>query len=706
MGRLSLYQQSLLVISRISRRLGAWRSNLSKILWSRPEISNPKKLRATLFHTIVARAVIALFLSMSALWSISVNDGAPIKAKVIWAVLGIILIWSLIAGQWLKKATRLFTLGYVQLFFDVALSTTIIFVTGATFSPFIFLYLLVIVEATVIFGRHGSVIIAALSGLSYALLASGLLPQFDNEAGVVSGPHILGVYTALIVIALLSSYFARQLEIAAFVADRYAKDLHELSNQQKQLFEELSEGVVTLDLDWLITDMNQAACNIFGLRKYDVDNLVGTPLESLFAQYGVLDTDDILRHGWRPQGGSEIILKKPGSSSEIRLRVSARPLTDSAGNEVGMVVTLSDISHVRSMEELLSVHEKMTKLLAHSANPPLISASVRPIQMIGEGQIMRQIFALVDRVAASDASVLISGESGTGKELIARAVHARGMRAEKPFVAINCGAIPENLIESELFGHKRGSFTGAVQDNPGLFRQANGGTLFLDEVGELPLQLQTKLLRVLQEKSVRPVGGVNDLPIDVRVIAATNRELKQEIKAERFREDLYYRLNVVNIMLPPLRSRREDIPHLVRLFIGQFATPNQVLPQVSPEALQFLMSYSFPGNVRELENIIERAIVLGGAAILPEHLPDEVLTWNKEMAASHSSTPRNTDIVILPIDLEGELSKIEQEYLLRALSHSGGGKKQAAQLLGLNFRSFRYRLKKYGMGEAGDGEES
>jgi transcriptional regulator with GAF, ATPase, and Fis domain len=363
----------------------------------------------------------------------------------------------------------------------------------------------------------------------------------------------------------------------------------------------------------------------------------------------------------------------------------------------------NDVSRMKGIEEKLEFHEKMSKLLADDIKPS--TNLVCDVCLIGESQVMQRIYALVDKIAQSDAAALVTGESGTGKELIARAIHGRSPRKKEAFVAINCGAIPENLIESELFGHKKGSFTGAISDNPGLFRQANRGTLFLDEIGELPLHLQTKLLRVLQDKKVRAVGDTHDVTVDVRIVAATNRDLKKEIVKGTFREDLFYRLNVVGVLVPPLRDRKEDIPILVRHFIGKMFThqkqdEDRVLPVVSPEAIQLLMNYNFPGNIRELENIIERAIVLGGQAILPEHFPQELQqSVYRSDPNAYSNSSGETQILVLPVNLEDELAKIEKELLAKALDKTGGMKKQAAELLGLNFRSFRYRLKKYGLGE-------
>jgi two-component system response regulator PilR (NtrC family) len=357
---------------------------------------------------------------------------------------------------------------------------------------------------------------------------------------------------------------------------------------------------------------------------------------------------------------------------------------------------LGELTRVRELEEKLSYHEQVSQLLLEKDNNV---ASIFNVSIIGEGAMMRTLLNLVKKVAPSDASVLVTGESGTGKELIAKAIHELSPRSRKNFVAINCGAIPENLIESELFGHKKGSFTGAISDNGGLFRKANGGTIFLDEIGELPPQMQTKLLRALQDRNIRPVGDVNDIPIDVRVIAATNRDLKKEIGRGAFREDLFYRLNVVNLVVPPLRERREDLPLLIRHFLTKYCQPDQVIPQISPEALQALKEYPFPGNIRELENLIERAIVLGGQAILPEHLPEEVKKKSHGTSSLPSLSNGETQIIELPLDLDSVLNEFERQMIFKALEQTNGAKKQAAELLGMNFRSFRYRIKKYGLSE-------
>lgn len=320
---------------------------------------------------------------------------------------------------------------------------------------------------------------------------------------------------------------------------------------------------------------------------------------------------------------------------------------------------------------------------------------------IGKSVKMREIYALIEKVAASNATVLILGESGTGKELAARAIHYNGPRREKRFVAVNCGAIPENLMESELFGHRKGAFTGAVADRVGYFEQAEGGTLFLDEIGEVPLQLQAKLLRVLQEREFRRVGDSIDRKSDVRIIAASNRDLEEQVKEGGFREDLYYRLDVVQVMMPPLRQRPEDIPILVEHFYQKFAGKPEGRQIITNDALNVLMAYPFPGNIRELENLVERCLVIGDRTITLDALPRHILDFQRRSKSS--------DLILIPsegINLEAFLNEIEKKYLLQALEQCEGVKKRAAQLLGMSFRSFRYRLAKFGMDDDGEEEMS
>jgi two-component system response regulator PilR (NtrC family) len=308
--------------------------------------------------------------------------------------------------------------------------------------------------------------------------------------------------------------------------------------------------------------------------------------------------------------------------------------------------------------------------------------------IIGKSTKMMEMFQLIPRVANSSSTVLITGESGTGKELVAAALHNLSPRKDKNFVTINCATFPEGLLESEMFGHMKGSFTGAVFSKSGLFEIADGGTFFLDEIGEMPLWLQSKLLRVLENGTFRRVGGTTDITVDVRVISATNKNIVEAVAAGSFREDLFYRLNVVPIVIPPLRERPSDIPLLVEHFLFKYAKAPK---KVTPEALEVLMNYPWKGNVRELEHIIERVVLLSDQEIIaPEDLPSEIL----ETAGSVGRLPELEDG---GFDLEKLLERIEKDYLLKALEKSKGVKTEAAKILNLSFRSFRHRLSKYGI---------
>ncbi|MCP4715953.1 MAG: sigma-54-dependent Fis family transcriptional regulator, partial [Deltaproteobacteria bacterium] len=305
---------------------------------------------------------------------------------------------------------------------------------------------------------------------------------------------------------------------------------------------------------------------------------------------------------------------------------------------------------------------------------------------------------LIERSAASKSNILITGESGTGKELVARAVHDNSARSAQPFVTINCGGIPENLLESELFGYKKGAFTGAMRDKKGFLEIADSGTLFLDEVGELPLSLQVKLLRMVQEKTFTAVGGTEEIVVDVRFISATNKDLQKKVLEGTFREDLYYRLNVVNVVMPPLRERAEDIPLLVSYFMQKYSVEmEKEVREISSYALDCLMNYRFPGNVRELENIIERGIALEKTSIM---LPDSLeLSQAGESPGPQRGDNGMADYTIPPegVMLEDLLAVSEKRFMQEALKMSKGSIKGAAKLLGLTFRSMRYRLEKLSM---------
>lgn len=314
--------------------------------------------------------------------------------------------------------------------------------------------------------------------------------------------------------------------------------------------------------------------------------------------------------------------------------------------------------------------------------------------MISGSPEMIKIFSLIPKAAFSKASVLITGESGTGKELVARAIHQHSPRNNEPFVTINCGGVPEQLLESELFGYKKGSFTGAVTDKMGLFEAAHKGTIFLDEIGDLPLSLQVKLLRIVQEKSFKPVGGTQEIGVDVRIISATNINLEEKVIKGDFREDLFYRLNVIQIRIPSLRERKMDVPILAQHFLEKYSQESgKEIRQISSYALKVLLDYSFPGNVRELENIVERSVALETSNII---LPDSLTLSRFKNEMEKNGVP-GSDIPPEGIDLEEEVGKLEKQLLLKALERTNGEMKKAAELLHIPYRSIRYRLEKYGI---------
>ncbi len=345
-------------------------------------------------------------------------------------------------------------------------------------------------------------------------------------------------------------------------------------------------------------------------------------------------------------------------------------------------------------DELLLVLERAMETVRLRGENRRLKAQLRERfrleNVVGSHGLMQDVFRLVQKVASSSATVLVYGESGTGKELIARALHYNAPRASRPFLAVNCSAIPEPLLESELFGHEKGAFTGAVSRKAGLFEEASAGTLFLDEVAELPLLTQAKLLRAVQEKEIRRVGGTASIPLDVRIVAATNRDLAGLMREGKFREDLYYRLNVFPIVLPPLRDRATDIPRLVEHFLDRLGRElGRPRPRLSRQALALLMAYRWPGNVRQLESVLERAVLLSeGEEITPDLLPAEV----RENVAGPASR--------LAFDIPDEgisLEALERDLLEKAVRKAGGTLTKAARLLGISYRTLQYRLEKFGI---------
>ncbi len=418
-----------------------------------------------------------------------------------------------------------------------------------------------------------------------------------------------------------------------------------------------SEALVALesdDWDLVISDVRMPGMS--GLELLDqVRQLAPETTVILITAHGTTESAvEAMKHG------AYDYLTKPCSVDEIRL-------------VVGKALEKRDLAHENQRLRL--------QLRDQSAIPTIVGKTAR----------MQEIFGLVRQVAPTRANILITGESGTGKELIARAIHNLSDRRDAPFVAVNCGAIPENLLESELFGHVKGSFTGASANKPGLFEVANGGTIFLDEIGDMDLLLQVKVLRAIQQRTFQRVGGTNEIRVDVRIVASTNRRLEQEVREGRFREDLFYRLNVIEIGLPPLRERVEDLPQLIHHFMEKFSQElGKDVREVEPEVLPALEAYAFPGNVRELENIVERAVTLARTSrITLECLPATV-----RRPAEAGPEKR---ISAEGVALDTLLAAYETSLIKEALVRAGGVKKRAAALLGVTFRSLRYRLEKLQM---------
>jgi len=430
------------------------------------------------------------------------------------------------------------------------------------------------------------------------------------------------------------------------------------------ILESISDGVFTVDGEWRITSFNRAAEKITGISRGDA---VGRPCAEVFRS-SMCEAECALRRtlktGKPVIGRSCYIVDADGK--KIPISVSTAVLRDAAGRVVGGAETFRDLSELESLRNELEGRSRIGDLASHSP-------------------LMRKVFEVLPAISASPSTVLVLGETGTGKELVARTIHSLSPRRDKPFVAVNCGALPDTLLESELFGYKAGAFTGAVKDKPGRFALAAGGTLFLDEIGEVSQALQVRLLRVLQDRTYEPLGATRSESADVRVVVATNRDLAARVREGRFREDLYYRVNVVRVELPPLRRRKEDIPLLAAQFIERFnRLQGKAIAGISPEALSLLMAHSWPGNVRELENVVERAFILcpkGQIGI--EHLPEELTAHAGTAIPSGGSRSAH------------ELLDIQS--IRAALARNDGNRLAAAKELGVHKTTLFRKMKKLGI---------
>ena len=430
-------------------------------------------------------------------------------------------------------------------------------------------------------------------------------------------------------------------------------------NKTDVILNSLAEGVFTVDSDWRITSFNRAAEEITGIPA---EEAIGRHCWEVF-RANICEKDCPLRNTMKEgtQNISRTIYIIDAEGNRIPVSISTALLRDEKGNVIGGVETFRDMSLVTELKR--KVEEKSEFF-----------------DIISRNHEMRKLFELVSRIAPANSTVLIEGESGTGKELFARAIHALCARRDKPLVTVNCAALPETLLESELFGYKAGAFTGAARDKPGRFALASGGTIFLDEIGDIPPGLQVKLLRVLQEKTYEPLGGVKTLKADVRVVAATNQNLEELVNRGKFRSDLYYRINVIRLSIPPLSERKEDIPLLAEHFINRFnRLYEKKISGLSPETLEILMKYDFPGNVRELENIMERACILCREdEIHPRHLPEYL---QPEMKTARPES----------------LRELEAEHIRNALKRNRWSRAATARELGIHKSTLYRKIKSLGV---------
>lgn len=614
--------------------------------------------------------------------------------RIDFIVLGLLFALTSITAIWVRSYSTSHSFERFQTILDPFIVTGIVYRTGGPVSPFVFLFIPLVMFSVFYFDRRKGTLVAALSASLYvslilAMKYSLIAPTSFYDPSETSLHSLMqqtiGLFGAMTIIGLGTDFLRQSVESRERQVADSALSIKHLDEQQRKILNSMPDAVVTTDLAGHVTSANSAAHRLFGVTG----DMTGRPLEEI-ARCSI-STFSIHRTTSSSFGRTrEYQVQKKKQGKRI-----VECLEQAIGNESdparGILYYFRDITEQRELEKQRELESQYQQAIERR-DSSCFKVSGTGV-LVGESRLFLKVIDLVERVAMSDATVLLNGESGTGKELVARAIHQQSKWRSGPFVPVNCGAIPESLIESELFGHKRGAFTGAIADHVGYFREAMNGTLFLDEIGELPLSVQAKLLRVLQERVVRPVGGNGDIAINTRIITATNKNLKRESDAGRFREDLYYRINVVNITIPPLRERREDLPLLINHFLRQAERSDQQTIELASETLRLLVSYAYPGNIRELQNIIERATVLGGSLILPEHLPESVTS----AGIMPHSAQSETRVIELPCDLDGILSAIEREYLIAALDKSGGSRREASDLLGVNLRSLRYRIQKFGL---------
>jgi len=676
-----------------------------------PPDERTERLRDRLKWFLFSRVLLASFFlgALALLYLGSGEERYTFSVQLLLLAIAATYALTIISAVILLRLERLLVFTYLQMAFDVALTTGVLFVTGGADSPFGFLYSLVVINSAILLSAPGAVTAAASSSIAYAalviLLNGGVVPRPDYPfrpapPDLQFALRFATTNATFYLIALLASILVRRLHQTERLLEERETERDRLASLQEALARNIGSALLTTDAAGRVTSMNQVAETLTGA---DASQVLGTDVGAVFAplRHTAVGRQQFLQSSSGVQPTE--FTHRAQDGAELIIRCSSVPLHDTYHNPIGALYILQDITTLRPIEDVVP-DESVDAATQELAGDDATGSD----GLVGNSPEFRRIRDFIAKVARTDATVLIAGESGTGKELVARAVHARGERGERPFVAVNCGAIPENLIESELFGHVKGAYTGAVAARAGLFRMADGGTIFLDEIADLPLPLQVKLLRVLQERSFTPIGSDTHVTVDVRVIAASNRRLDDEMSAGRFREDLFYRLNVLTIELPPLRQRRQDIAPLVRRFLRQFSELHgKHVQRFSVSASRRLQEYDYPGNVRELENIIEHAVALcDGETVHESHLPDYMLK-NSRLAEPIPAPilPAVTAAPTPPVaanneNLDDNLAAYEKGILLRALVEAGGVKKRAAELLGINYRSFRHRLQKYGLGDS------
>jgi transcriptional regulator with PAS, ATPase and Fis domain len=635
---------------------------------------------------LIAGRLALLALALSAASYINYFSISPVS-DYIFLSLGSLFAINLILVLWLKINPASPLLLQFQSVLDISIISGIIYLSSGFKSPYLFMYL-PLVFLVRIFGSFRSSVVSSLMSLTAYGTVSYLSWDFaDSTILETALPQLAILSTSLSLVVIGSEHLISLINKKDLQLFESARSLERQCLNQLSLINKLPQAVIGLNKDLRIISLNSKANE---LLKSEANASLGTSLQSVLSEALALTVEI------RSKGNLFEIISGSKKFKHEFLSVGQK-------NDEHLFLIFDSLEEEQTSNMNSQVLEQKLRELLVSNNSRNLDFCPKNPNFIAESKIMKKVFSLIERAAPSEATVLIQGESGTGKELVAKALHNKSGKADSAFVTVNCGAVPADLLESTFFGHKKGSFTGAITDNLGLIREADGGTLFLDEIGELPLHMQAKILRVLQEKKVRPVGGERDYDVEVRIIAATNRNLKDRVAQGQFRDDLFYRLNVINILLPALRERKEDLPILINSFLLKLSQKTKIDHNlnISSEALQLLLTYNYPGNVRELENILERSFVLGSGTILAENLYDLLPQSTTQSTASIVSS-RNTEFIVnndleLPVNLEDVLSSIERKCILLALEKTAGHRTKAADLLGINLRSFRYRTQKLGL---------